>query len=59
MPPRFAIRMNVGISVTWNGTMTIARNDQNMTSLPRKRFLAKAYPASAERNSTATTDTSE
>ena len=34
--------MNVGMRVTWNGTITIARNDQNITSLPRNRFLAKA-----------------
>jgi hypothetical protein len=33
---------NVGINVMWYGTMSMARNDQNMAFRPGNRFLAKA-----------------
>ncbi len=58
-PPSFAIIANVGIIVTWYGTITIDRNDQNIVSRPGKRFLAKAYPASEASSSTPTTETTE
>lgn len=41
-PPACAMRMNVGMSVTWYGTMTIARNDQNIASRPGNFFFANA-----------------
>ena len=34
--------MNVGIKVTWKGTISIDRKDQKIVSRPGKRFLAKA-----------------
>src|SRR5881227_884128 len=48
-----------GISVAWNGTISVARNAQNMISRPGNFFFANAYPAIAANNSTHATDTSE
>ena len=31
-----------GISVAWNGTISVARKAQKITSRPGKRFFAKA-----------------
>ena len=37
---------NSGVMMAWNGIMKVARMMKKSTPLPRKRSLAKPYPAS-------------
>lgn len=39
--PNLLNRINVGISVTWKGTIMVARTRMNSTLLPRARKRAK------------------
>ena len=43
-PSRCTIK-NVGIIVTWNGTISVASSATNSTSRPKNRIRANAYPA--------------
>ena len=40
--PRCCTIRNVGIMITWNGTISVARSAMNVTSRPKKRSRANA-----------------
>ena len=48
-PSRRTIR-NSGITITWNGTINVARINTNATSRPKNLIRANAYPARLQKN---------
>src|SRR6185437_730992 len=48
--PRCCTIRKVGIMITWNGTIRVARSAMKSTSRPKKRSRANAYPARLQKS---------